>query len=84
MEWSTVQDWLLSHGVRILIIILVSAVLYIAMRRLVPLILKNDETTEKREKGQGEPGEKDKNPFRHFCDHGIVDHHSKCGLYDPR
>ena len=41
MEWSTVQDWLLSHGVRILIIILVSVVIYIAMRRLVPLILKN-------------------------------------------
>ena len=41
MEWSTVQDWLLSHGVRILIIILVSVVLYIAMRRLVPLILKH-------------------------------------------
>ena len=41
MEWSTVQDWLLSHGVRILIIILVSAVLYLVMRRLVPLILKN-------------------------------------------
>lgn len=41
MEWSTVQDWLLSHGVRILIIILVSAVIYIALRRLVPVILKN-------------------------------------------
>ena len=41
MEWSTVQDWLLSHGVRILIIILVSAVLYLVLRRLIPLILKN-------------------------------------------
>lgn len=41
MEWSTVQDWLLSHGVRILIIIIVSAVIYIALRRLVPVILKN-------------------------------------------
>ena len=25
MEWSTVIDWLLSHGVRILIILLISA-----------------------------------------------------------
>jgi small conductance mechanosensitive channel len=41
MEWSTTEDWLLSHGVRILIIILVSAVLYLVMRRLVPLILKH-------------------------------------------
>jgi small-conductance mechanosensitive channel len=41
MEWSTVEDWLLSHGVRILIIILVSAVLYLVLRRLVPLALKH-------------------------------------------
>ena len=41
MEWSTVYDWLLSHGVRILIIILVSIALYIALRRLVPLALKH-------------------------------------------
>lgn len=50
MEWSTVQDWLLSHGVRILIIILISAVLYIALRRLIPLILKN--TMRQRKKGK--------------------------------
>ena len=50
MEWSTVQDWLLSHGVRILIIILVSVVLYLVMRRLIPLILKN--TMRQRKKGK--------------------------------
>ena len=59
MEWSTVQDWLLSHGVRILIIILVSAVLYIVLRRLIPLAMKHmmkmkpgefDESLEKRTK----------------------------------
>ena len=41
MEWSTIQDWLLSHGVRILIIILVSAVLYFVLRRLIPIVLKH-------------------------------------------
>jgi len=41
MEWSTVTDWLVSHGVRILIILLISAALYFALRRLVPLALKH-------------------------------------------
>jgi small-conductance mechanosensitive channel len=59
MEWSTVQDWLLSHGVRIFIIILVSAALYIVLRRLIPIVLKHmmkmkgdkgDESLEKRTK----------------------------------
>ena len=50
MEWSTVYDWLLSHGIRILIILLVSAALYIALRRLVPLVLK--QTIKKRGKGK--------------------------------
>jgi len=59
MEWSTIQDWLLSHGVRILIIILVSAVLYLVLRRLIPIALKHlmkmkpgefDESLQKRTK----------------------------------
>ena len=40
MEWSTVTDWLGSHGVRILIIILVSVALYVVLQRLVPRALK--------------------------------------------
>lgn len=59
MEWSTIQDWLLSHGVRIFIVILVSAALYIVLRRLLPIALKHmmkmkgdkgDESLEKRTK----------------------------------
>jgi small conductance mechanosensitive channel len=41
MDWSIVTDWLASHGVRILIILLVSAALYFALRRLVPIALKH-------------------------------------------
>jgi len=41
MDWSIVTDWLASHGVRILIILLVSVALYFALRRLVPIALKH-------------------------------------------
>ena len=41
MEWSTVTDWLLSHGIRILIILLVCVALYIALRRLAPPVLRH-------------------------------------------
>ena len=58
MEWSTVQDWLLSHGVRILIIILISAVLYLVMRRLIPFILKHAMRQRKKGKKSKESLEK--------------------------
>ncbi len=41
MDWTPVLDWLVSHGVRILIIILVGAVFYIAMSRAVPSAVKH-------------------------------------------
>ena len=40
MDWIPVIDWLVSHGVRILIILLISAALYFALKRLVPLLMK--------------------------------------------
>ncbi|MBE0416075.1 MAG: mechanosensitive ion channel family protein [Dehalococcoidia bacterium] len=39
MDWTPVIDWLASHGVRILIILLISAALYLALRRLVPRVV---------------------------------------------
>ena len=36
MEWSTVTDWLGSHGVRILIIVLISVAFYFVLRRFLP------------------------------------------------
>ena len=50
MEWSTVTDWLLSHGVRILIILIISAALYFALRKLVPHFLHL--TIKKRKRGK--------------------------------
>lgn len=40
MDWTPILDWLASHGVRILIIILVSVALYFVVRKLVPRALK--------------------------------------------
>ena len=40
MEWSTVTDWLGSHGVRILIILLMSGALYFVLHRFVPRAVK--------------------------------------------
>ncbi|MFQ5925785.1 MAG: mechanosensitive ion channel family protein, partial [Dehalococcoidia bacterium] len=50
MDWTPVIDWLVSHGVRILIILLISAALYFALRRLVPPALKL--SIEKRGRGK--------------------------------
>jgi small-conductance mechanosensitive channel len=58
MEWSTIEDWLLSHGVRILIILLVSFVIYFVLRRLIPLVLKH--TMKQRKKGKKAKEELDK------------------------
>ena len=39
MEWSTVTDWLVSHGTRILIILLIGAILYYVLRKVIPSAL---------------------------------------------
>lgn len=39
MEWSTVTDWLVSHGVRIFIILIISAILYCVLRKVLPSAL---------------------------------------------
>jgi len=40
MDWTTVTDWLISHGVRILIIIIISFALYFVQHRLLPRALR--------------------------------------------
>jgi small conductance mechanosensitive channel len=41
MNWTPIVSWLASHGVRILIIIVVSAVFYFAMSKAVPSAVKH-------------------------------------------
>jgi len=73
MEWSTVEDWLLSHGVRILIILLVSAVLYFVLRRLVPLALKHTMKVKgKREKAEEELAKRRQTLSRIFFTLGVA------------
>ena len=50
MEWSTVTDWLVSHGTRILIILLISATLYYVFRKVIPSALNI--TVRRRGKGK--------------------------------
>jgi len=40
MDWSTVTDWLGGHGVRILIILLISGALYLVLHKSVPRAVK--------------------------------------------
>jgi len=40
MDWSTVTDWLGGHGVRILIILLISGALYLVLHKFVPRAVK--------------------------------------------
>ncbi len=58
MEWSTVTDWLVSHGTRILIILLISAVLYYVLRKVIPSALRL--TVKRRGKGKKAEGEAEK------------------------
>jgi len=66
MEWSTVTDWLVSHGVRILIIILVSVALYFILHRLIPPALKRTIKTGKRGKKAEEELEKRTRTLSHI------------------
>jgi len=40
MDWTPVTDWLLQHGIRILIILVLSLIVYFLMKRLVPRTVK--------------------------------------------
>ncbi len=40
MDWDIVKDWMILHGVRIAIIIAVSVVCYLALKRIVPFVMK--------------------------------------------
>ncbi len=58
MEWSTVTDWLVSHGVRILIILIISAILYCVLRKVLPSALNL--TVRRRGKGKKAEDEAEK------------------------
>lgn len=40
MDWTPFTNWLLEHGPRILLIIVISVILYYIMRRFVPIMVK--------------------------------------------
>ncbi|GAI17589.1 unnamed protein product, partial [marine sediment metagenome] len=40
MDWTPVTDWLLQHGTRILIILLVGVGLWVTLRKLLPPLVR--------------------------------------------
>ena len=50
MDWDVVSDWMLSHGIRILVILVVSFVVYFAIRKLTPHVLHH--TIRQRKRGK--------------------------------
>jgi small conductance mechanosensitive channel len=40
MDWTVVTDWLIQHGIRIIIILILSLIVYFLIRRVVPRIVK--------------------------------------------
>jgi len=52
MDWTPVTDWLLQHGIRILIILVLALIVYFLMKKLVPRTVKS--TLSKTMEGQPE------------------------------
>lgn len=50
MDWTIVVDWLVQHGIRILLIIIISVALYFIMHHFVPITIKR--TVSRRMKGR--------------------------------
>jgi len=40
MDWTQILDWLLKHGIRILIIVVIALVLYFLLRHFIPIIVR--------------------------------------------
>lgn len=78
MDWTPVLDWLASHGVRILIILLVSIALYFALQRLVPpavrhsMIMRHGVKRRMKKKDEEEVDKRAKTVSRIFVGTGTV------------
>jgi len=59
LSWATVANWLASHGVRILIIVVVGAVLWFALNKFVPPVVARTMVTTKGESKEGIKKRKD-------------------------
>ena len=59
LSWATVVAWLIDHGIRILIIVVVAAVLWFALNKFLPPIMGRLMTTTKGESKEGIKKRKD-------------------------
>jgi len=53
LSWATVVTWLIDHGIRILIIIVVGAVLWLALNKLLPPIVRRGVASTKYKESKG-------------------------------
>ena len=72
MEWSTVTDWLSSHGVRILIVVLISFALYLVLHRVIPRALQLTVSKRMAKKPEEEIEQRIKTLSRVFLSTGAV------------
>jgi len=59
LSWAAVVTWLIDHGIRILIIVVVAAVLWFALNKFLPPIMGRLMTTTKGESKEGIKKRKD-------------------------
>jgi len=72
MEWSTVTDWLASHGARILIIVLLFLALYLVLKHVIPPTLRLTVSRRMTKKNQEEVEKRTKTLSRIFVSTGLV------------
>jgi len=53
LSWATVASWLINHGIRILIIVVVGAVLWFALNKVLPPIVRRSVTRTKYKESKG-------------------------------
>ncbi len=53
LSWATVVTWLIDHGIRILVIVVVGAVLWFALNKFLPPIVRRLMVTTKGESKGG-------------------------------
>ena len=72
MDWTPVTNWLLEHGIRILLVIAISVALYYLLRHFVPVIVRRTISGAMKEQSEEEIKKRTHTLSTVFIDTGIV------------
>jgi small conductance mechanosensitive channel len=72
MDWTVITSWLLEHGIRILIIIVIAAVLYYVLRHFVPIMIQKSLSSHMKGKAKSEIKKRKDTLSMVFIDTGLV------------